>query len=292
MTDLGEISWILGIHVMQDREEGWIVLSQQKYLEEVLERFDKANVRPISTPSLPNHHLVRLPSPEVDTKHFQRALGALMYLMLGTCPDIAYSVAALGRHTANPGIEHQHALDCLFRYLRGSSDYKLVYHRGTPGGNTILGYVDADWGSDVNDRKSTLGYAFTLSGGAISWSSKKQSAVALSSTEAEYITGTHAAKEAIWLGRLFAGLQQPSSFPIPLLIDNQSAITIAKNPEFHDRTKHIDIRYHFLQHKVELGDIILNYVPTNNQSADILTKGLAWEKHERFSRDLGLRCAD
>jgi len=200
MTDLGEISWILSIHVTWDREEGWIALSQQKYLEEVLERFDKANVRPISTPSLPNHHLIRLPSPEVDTKHFQHALGALMYLMLGTHPDIAYSVAALGRHAANPGIEHQHTLNRLFRYLCGSSDYKLVYHCGTPGGNTILGYVDADWGSDVNDRKSTLGYAFTLSGGAISWSSKKQSTVALSSTKAEYIASAHAAKEAIWLG--------------------------------------------------------------------------------------------
>jgi len=246
MTDLGEISWILSIHVTRDREEGWIALSQQKYLEEVLERFDKANIRPISTPSLPNHHLVCLPSPEVDAKHFQRVLGALMYLMLGTCPDIAYTVAALGRHAANPGIEHQHALNRLFRYLCGSSDYKLVYRHRVPGGDTILGYVDADWGSDVNDRKSTLGYMFTLSGGTISWSSKKQSTVALSSTEAEYIAGAHAAKEAIWLGRLFAGLQQPSSFPIPLLIDNQSAIAITKNPEFHDRTKHIDIRYHFL----------------------------------------------
>jgi len=246
MTNLGEISWILGIHVMRDREEGWIVLSQQKYLEEVLECFDKANIHPISTPSLPNHHLIRLPSPEVDAKHFQHTLGALMYLMLGTCPDIAYTVAALGRHAANPGIEHQHTLDHLFHYLRGSSDYKLVYCRRVPGGDTILRYMDANWGSDVNDRKSTLGYAFTLSGGAISWSSKKQSAVALSSTEAEYIASMHAAKEAIWLGRLFTGLQQPLSFPIPLLINNQSAIAIAKNPEFHDQTKHIDIYYHFL----------------------------------------------
>jgi len=292
MTDLGEISWILGIHVMWDREEGWIALSQQKYLEEVLEHFNKAKVRPISTPSLPNHHLIRLPSPEVDTKHFQCALGALMYLMLGTCPDIAYSVTALGRHAANPGIEYQHTLDHLFRYLCRSLDYKLVYRRGTPGGDTILRYMDTDWGSDVNDCKSTLGYAFTLSGGVISWSSKKQSAVALSSTKAEYITGAHTAKEAIWLGRLFAGLQQPSSFPIPLLINNQSAIAIAKNPEFHDQTKHINIYYHFLQHKVESGDIILDYMPTNDQSADVLTKGLTQEKHKRFSRDLGLHHAD
>ena len=200
MTDLGEISWILSIHVTQDHKEGWITLSQQKYLEEVLERFDKANIRPISTPSLPNHHLVHLPSPEVDAKHFQHALRALMYLMLGTRPDIAYTIAALGHHAANPGIKHQHALDHLFRYLHGSLDYKLVYCCGVPGGDTILGYVDTDWGSDVNDCKSTSGYAFTLSGSAISWSSKKQSAVALSSTEAEYIAGAHAAKEAIWLG--------------------------------------------------------------------------------------------
>jgi len=292
MTDLGEISWILGIHVTRDCKEGWIALSQQKYLEEVLECFDKANVRPISTPSLPNHHLIHLPSPEVDTKHFQHALGALMYLMLGTRPDIAYSVTALGCHTANPGIKHQHTLNHLFHYLRRSSDYKLVYCHGTPGGDTILGYVDADWGSDVNDCKSTLGYVFTLSGGVISWSSKKQSTVALSSTKAEYIASAHAAKEAIWLRQLFTGLQQPSSFPIPLLIDNQLAIAIAKNPEFHDQTKYINIHYHFLQHKVESGDIILDYMPTNDQSADVLMKGLAQEKHERFSRDLGLRCAD
>ena len=250
-------------------------MSQQKYLEEVLERFDKANVRPISTPSLPNHHLVRLPSPEVDVKHFQQALGALIYLMLGTRPDIAYTVTALGRHAANPGTEHQHTLDHLFRYLRGTLDYKLIYRCGISGGDSILGYVDANWGSDVNDRKSTLGYTFTLLGGTILWSSKKQSAVALSSTKAKYIAGAHTAKEAIWLGRLFMGLQQPSSFPIPLHIDNQSAIAIAKNPEFHDRTKHINIRYHFIRHKVESGDITLDYMPTNDQPADVLTKGLA-----------------
>ena len=167
-----------------------------------------------------------------------------------------------------------------------------MYCCGVSGGNSILGYVDANWGSDINDHKSTSGYIFTLSGGAILWSSKKQSTVTLSSTKAKYIASTHAAKEAIWLRRLFTGLQQPLSFPIPLHIDNQSAITIAKNPEFHDRTKHIDICYHFLHHKVESSDITLDYVPTNDQPADVLTKGLAWEKHKKFSKELGLHCAD
>ena len=200
MTDLGEISWILGIHVLRDRDEGWLSLSQQKYLEEVLDCFDKANVCPISTPSLPNQHLIHLPSPEVDAKHFQRTLGTLMYLMIGTHPDITYTVTALGHHATNPGTEHPHALDRLFCYLRSTSDYKLIYCREATGGDSLLGYVDTDWGSDVNDHKSTSGYVFTLAGGAISWSFKKQGAIALSSTEAEYIAGAHTAKEAIWLG--------------------------------------------------------------------------------------------
>jgi len=140
---------------------------------------------------------------------------------------------------------------------------------------------------------SPLRATLSLSQGAPSPGAPRSKALSpFSSTEAEYIAGAHAAKEAIWLGRLFVGLQQPSSFPIPLHIDNQSAIAIAKNPEFHDRTKHIDIRYHFLRHKVESGDITLDYVPTNDQPADILTKGLAREKHEKFSKELGLHRAD
>jgi hypothetical protein len=148
--------------------------------------------------------------------------------------------------------------------------------------------VDADWGSDINNRKSMSGYVFKLTGGAISWSSKKQGCVALSSTKAEYVAGAHATKEAIWLGRLFVGLQQPLTFPIPLHIDNQSAIAIAKNPEFHNRTKHINICYHFLCHKVESSELSLEYLSTNNQPADILTKGLAWEKHDRFVEEIGV----
>ena len=288
MTDLGEISWILSIHVLRDCDEGWLSLSQQKYLEEVLDRFDNANTHPISTPSLPNQHLVHLPSPEVNAKCFQCALSALMYLMMGTRPDIAYTVATLGHHAANPGTEHLHALDHLFCYLRGTSDYKLIYGCEATGGDSLLGYVDTDWGSNVNDHKSTLGYVFTLAGGVILWSSKKQGAVALSSTEAEYITGAHAAKEAIWLGQLFANLQQPSSFPVPLLINNQSTIAIAKNLEFHDCTKHIDIHHHFICHMVKSGHITLDYLATDEQTANVLTKGLTREKHNRFMKDMGL----
>ena len=292
MTDLGEISWILGVRVTRDRKAGWVALSQEKYIREVLERFGKSETRPISTPSLANEHLTKLTSPEIEVKPYQSAVGALMYPMLGTRPDMAYAMAALGRHAANPGAEHQRALDRAFRYLHGTSDWELVFQRGRPGGGVLKGYVDADWASDVNDRKSTSGFVFVLAAGAICWSSKKQASVALSSTEAEYIAAAHATKEVVWLRRLLNELGQATKAPTHLHIDNQSAIAIARNPEFHDRTKHIDVRYHFLRQRVDDEEILLTYLPTDDQIADVLTKGLARAKHKRFSEEMGLRRAD
>jgi hypothetical protein len=289
MTDLGEISWILGIQITRDRDKGTIALSQEKFIEEILDRFKKSQVRPISTPALANEHLTKLSTPEIDAKSYQSAVGALMYPMLGTRPDLAYAVGALGRHAANPGPEHQRALDRVFRYLRATSKQKLVYQRGSQDGNVVHGFVDADWASDTSDRKSTSGYVFKLAGGAISWSSKKQTSVAMSSTEAEYIAAAHAAKEAVWLRRLLTELGQPTLHPTLLHIDNQSAIAITRNPEFHDRTKHIEVRYHFLRHQHTQGEIDLVYKPTGEQVADALTKGLSREKHEKFREEMGVR---
>ena len=180
MTDLGEITWILGMHIMHDHHAGWIALSQEKYALELLDRFGKSDACPISTPTLANKHLVKVDSPEVDTQAYQRAVSALMYLMLGTCPDLAYTIAALGRHSACPGIEHQCALDCAFCYIRATSDWKLVYQQDNPNGTILKGFVNADWASDVNDCKSTSGFVFMLAGGTISWGLKKQNTVALS----------------------------------------------------------------------------------------------------------------
>ena len=240
---------------------------------------------------LTNKHLTKLTSPQVDVKSYQHVISALMYPMLGTCPDLTYTVAALGRHAANPGEEHLHALDCAFRYLRATSNQQLIFQRGLPGGTDLHGYVDADWASDINDHKSTSSYVFMLAGGAVSWSSKKQASVALLSTEAEYIAGMHAAKEAVWLKRLLRDIwQQPNpDAPVPLLIDNQSAIAIARNPKFHDQTKHIEIQYHFLRQQYESKALELTYVPTGDQVADVLTKALAQEKHQRFTANMGMR---
>jgi hypothetical protein len=149
--------------------------------------------------------------------------------------------------------------------------------------------MDADWANDVNDHQSTLGYVFILAGTTVSWSLKKQTSVALSSTEAEYITGAHAAKELIWLRQLLTRLDLATNTPTTLLMDNQSAIAIAKNPAFHERTMHIEVHYHFLKKMVKDKKIKLEYVPTTEQTADAMTKGLACEKHELFVGQMGLR---
>jgi hypothetical protein len=141
----------------------------------------------------------------------------------------------------------------------------------------------------MNDHKSTLGFVFMLVAGAVSWGLKKQSAVALSSTEAEYIAAAHAAKEVVWLRRLLLELKQRIDGPTTLRMDNQSAIAIARNPEFHNRSKHIEIRHHFLRQKVEEEELDLAYVPTGDQVADVLTKGLVREKHEKFAGAMGVR---
>src|SRR5260370_38070911 len=194
MTDLGEIAWILGIRVTRDRNAGWIALSQEKFITETLERFGKGNVRPISTPALANEHLKKLTNPEIDVRSYQSAVGALMYPMLGTCPDLAYTVAALGRHAASPGTDHQHALDHAFRYLRATSDQQLIFQHGTPSGTVLHGFIDTDWASNVNDRTSTSGFVFMLGRATISWSLKKKASVALSSTETECRARPHPAK--------------------------------------------------------------------------------------------------
>ena len=288
MTDLGEMSWILGIHVDHDREKGTIALSQENFIKEILECHRMSDSCPISTPSLANEHLVKLESPEISAKSYQCALGALMYPMLGTRPDLSYAIAALGHHAANPGPDHQHALEHVFHYLRATSGKQLVFGQGTSDGSTLFGYADANWASDINDRKSMSSYVFKMAGAAVSWSSKKQTSVALSSTEAEYIAGAHAAKEAIWLRQLLLELGLEMSSPTTLHIDNQSAITIARNPEFHKHTKHINIRYHYLQQVINDGTLELTYTPTQDQVANILMKGLPPATHIKFRSAIGI----
>jgi hypothetical protein len=220
-------------------------------------------------------------------KWYQSAVGSLMYAMLGTRPDIAFAISVVSRYTSNPTTQHQTAVKRVFRYLRGSVNLRLTFR----GDLTFLaGYTDADWAGDRNTRRSTSGYIFNVGSGAISWSSKRQPTVALSTCEAEYIGQTHAAKEAIWLKALIDQLNPENASPMATIIygDNQGAIALAKNPQFHARTKHIDLQHHFIREKINEGKIELKYVPTAEQVADGLTKPLCKDKFLAFRHALGL----
>jgi hypothetical protein len=184
-------------------------------------------------------------------------------------------------------MEHWQAVKRVFRYLSGTRDHQLTYG-GHDNTTDVVGYSDADWASNPNDRKSISGYAFLLGGGAITWNSKKQTVVALSSAEAEYVAEAHAAKEAIWLRQLLNSLGFPQLNPTIIWADNQAAIKLTQNAVFHSRTKHIDTRLHFLRDKVKDNSIIYEYVPTKQNLADVFTKGLTKETHRSLSEDIGV----
>ena len=187
-----------------------------------------------------------------------------------------YKARLVARFSSKPNRSHWVAAKRVLRYLKGTMNYGLLYS----GDSDVLAYSDADWVGDVDDRKSTSGYMFQIAGGPVSWKSRKQDTVALSTAEAEYVALSSAAQECIWLQRLLCELGKPLGGPTVILEDNQSSIAMARNPQFHGRAKHIDIKHHFVRERVSDGSIELKYCPTNEMVADILTKGLA---HQQFS---------
>lgn len=288
MTDLGEVKHILGIEVK--RQGRATFLSQAKYTQDVLQKFGMQDCKAASTPREVNEYLIKqsqdaLP---VDKATYQSLVGSLMYLMLGTRPDIANAVGAVAQHCSNPGKEHWIAGKRILRYLKGTADHGIWY--GKPGATTeLFGYTDADWAGDKNDRKSTSGNVFLFGGGPISWSAKKQTAVALSTAEAEYVAAAHAVQEVIWLRQLFESLQVQQLQPTVLFVDNQAAIALGKNPVFHARTKHVDIKVHFVREEQSKGVVDLRYCTSQENVADIFTKGVSKEVLERHRSALAIR---
>jgi hypothetical protein len=288
-TDYGQPDQIIGIGIHVDAQSGTIKLSQAKYIDKILRQHKMEDCKPVATPIDPSVKLQKAngaPDPKIQSG-YAAAVGSLMFLAIATRPDIAYAVQSLSQFSANPTPEHWSAIKRVFRYLQGTRDLGLTYGGGDFT-TQFAAYSDADWGADINDRKSISGYVYLLSGGAISWSSKKQPTTALSSTEAEYMAATHATRHAIWLRQLLAelGFSQPGTSAI--YGDNQSSIALTRDAQYHARTKHIDIRHHFIREHVDAGDIELVYCPTEDNMADILTKGLYKPKFSQFIEDVGL----
>lgn len=205
---------------------------------------------------------------------YRGAIGSLLYLTLTTRPDLSYAVNLLSRYCENPGPKHWGAVKRIFRYLNGTMNLKLHYG-GTK--DTITGYSDSDWAGDLDKRRSTSGFVFTMSGGAISWNSKRQATVTLSSTEAELISAVICIQEAIWLRSLNKEIFDMND-GIKIYLDNKGAIQNLKNNNISSRTKHVDIKLKFIMEKINGNEIEICYLSTTEMPADILTKAVGGAK--------------
>ena len=285
MKDMGQLRYCLGIN-FELTEQG-ISLCQKQYLIKLLERYMLTEANTVTTPVDPNVKLVKDDSysKKVDAAQYQSMVGSLLHAARATRPDIAHAVGIVSKFNAAPTQAHLTAVKRIFRYLKGTIELKLQYR---PDGENLLRFSDADWANDMDDRHSTTGNVFTMSGGAISWLSQKQTTVALSTAEAEYVALGSATQEAIWLYQLLNDLKIDTKGSIEIMEDNQSTIAMAKSSVGHKRTKHIDIKHHFIKETVQTGKITLSYCPTANMLADIFTKRLPRTQFEKLRDGLGL----
>ena len=293
ISDLGPINWLLGVSITRDFSNHTISLGQQTYIEQIVRRFDLEDARKATTPMEVGINLSP-DSPQVsatlltpaEKTRYREMIGCLMYAAVMTRPDISFAVSTLSQYLESPHTTHIQAVIRVFRYLSGTKDLKLVL-----GGlhSNIVGYSDADWASQSH-RHSISGYAFFVGTGVISWSSKKQPIVTLSSTEAEYVALTHSSKDIIWIHKLLTEFSSVFSLtkPTTLYCDNQGAIRLSKDSTFHGRTKHIDVHFHFIRQTVSQNHISLLYCPTEDMIADTFTKSLARFKFEKFRSLLGV----
>ena len=296
LRDLGPVSFLLGVHVTRDRSRKLLSLSQRQAIVDMLHKFDMQDCKPVNTPLDPGSKLSIADCPQTEedaalmrSKPYAEAVGTLMYIAIATRPDIAYAVGVLSRFSSNPGVAHWKAVHHLFRYMQATKDLKLTYAPDPSQTSLFTTYCDADFAGNIDNKKSTSGYVVKIGTGAVSWSSRLQSFNTLSTTESEYVSAVAAGQEILWLRNLFMELGFTVDAGLPLCIDNQSALSVAKNPEHHGRMKHLDLRFYWLRGTVQSGVITLRYVPTEEMPADVMTKALARIKVAEMRELLGLR---
>ncbi|KAG8480861.1 hypothetical protein CXB51_025485 [Gossypium anomalum] len=252
--------------------------------EDIYMQQPEGSAKPVSTPLAAHFRLSSALSPQSDDEieymshvRYSSAVGSLMYAMVCSRPDLSYAVSAVSRYMTNPGKEYWKAVQWILIYLRGTTDVYLQFGRTEEDG--VIGYVDTDFAGDLDRRRSLIGYVFTIGGCAISWKATLQTTVALSTTEAEYMAITEACKEAIWLKGLFSELNEDLQINI-VFCDSQSAIFLTKDQMFHERTKHIDVWYHFVHDIIARGDIVVSKISTHENPTDMMTKSLPITKFE------------
>jgi hypothetical protein len=297
MEDIGEASFVLGIEIVRDRARRTLTITQTAYTKALVERHIVGSRHRQYIPMESSARHVKATDREQATpqviRAYQSAVGSIMFAMLCTRPDIAFSVAVLSKFAQNPTALHVAGVQRVLHYLNGTTARGITY-TGTAAASEepqLTGFCDSDWAADRDDRKSITGYAFLLCGGAISWSSKKQKTPALSTVEAEYLAATAAAKEALWWRSQLRGLGYDTSRATTLYSDSQGSISLSKNPDHHANTKHIALRYHFIRHHVAKRNVHMQHVGTKAMAADVLTKALPRAQHEATSAMLGMIAA-
>ena len=283
---------ILGMRITQNKN-GDVTLTQKAYSERMLERFKMNHCSPISTPLPPGTSLSIDDCPttpqevsEMAKIPYRKALGSLMWLQVATRPDLTYAVNILSQFAHNPGKSHWNALKHTLAYVKGTIDYGITYR----GGGTLnpIGYVDSDYAGCKDTRRSTEGNVFIVTGGPISWESKHQETVALSTVESKYMAFTRATTQVLWTMKFFAEIGLPVTKPITIFADNNRSISNSINDKNHRRTKHIDVKFHFVKEHTKKGEIIFTYILFSDNLADLFTKPLPRKTIKRLASEMDL----
>jgi hypothetical protein len=292
--DLGPLVCILGLQI-EYLNNDTVRIHQKNYIERIIKTFKLQDTKNTDIPLQPNQKLTKellteddLLRSRIDSEKYRTAIGSLIYLMVSTRPDISYTVSVLSRFMQEPRELHWRCVKRLLRYIKTTKDFCLIYSKKKVSKYELVGYSDADYAGSIDDRKSTSGYVFKLNNCIITWNSAKQKTVSLSSTEAEYIALTTAIKEALWLNQLLKELNRGLT-EIKMMCDNKSTICLSKNPEFHSRSKHIDIKYHFIKEKISDKTINIEYISTDDMIADIFTKAVSRIKHYKALEQLTMK---
>ncbi|GKC76523.1 zinc finger, CCHC-type containing protein [Tanacetum coccineum] len=286
-SDMGEADVILGIRIK--RENKGLAITQSHYIEKILKKFNCEGCGPVSTPMEAGIKLVPHMGKPVNQLEYSRAIGCLMYAMTSTRPDIAYAVGKLSRFTSNPSNHHWEAIIRVFRYLKKTMNYGLSYV-GFP--SVIEGYSDASWITNSEDHTSTTGWVFLLGGGAISWASKKQTCITDSTMESEFVALAAAGKEAEWLRNLIYEIPlwpKPIS-PISMHCDSAATLAKAYSQIYNGKSRHLGVRHSMVRELITNGVISVDFVRSQQNLADHLTKGLARDLVHKSAIGMGLKC--
>ncbi|GJX87360.1 putative ribonuclease H-like domain-containing protein [Tanacetum coccineum] len=283
MSSMGELTFFLGLQVTQ-KDDG-IFISQDKYVDEILKKFGFSTVKTASTPMETSKPLLKdAEAEDVDVHLYRSMIGSLMYLT-SSRPDIMFVVCACARFQVTPKVSHLHAVKRIFRYLKGQPKLGLWYPKDSP--FDLEAYSDSDYAGASLDRKSTTGGCQFLGSRLISWQCKKQTIVANSTTEAEYVAAASCCGQVLWIQNQM--LDYGYNFMnTKIFIDNESTICIVKNPVFHSKTKHIEIRHHFIRDSNEKKLIQMIKIHTDQNVADLLTKAFDVGRFQYLIASIGM----